>query len=53
MYKFRIKFEYDGKVCTMTTHAESEGEALEQYDLWADGLPDYAEFLDIEEVGEV
>lgn len=50
MATYKLTFDLKGTVHSTTVQAESEGEAGELFDTWADGLDDYAELLLIEEV---
>jgi hypothetical protein len=47
---YKLTFSLKGNTDATYVKAESEGEAGELFDTWADGLDDYAELLLIEEV---
>lgn len=53
MYDYRIKFSLEnGQVRSKIFSGESEGEAIENYDYWADSQNQFLEFLSIEEIEE-
>lgn len=50
MSYYRITYDMCGRPYFRTYRAESEGEALELFDLWADGLDEYVGVLSIVEI---
>lgn len=50
MSKFNITYDRNGRACLFKCTAESEGEAQELFDQFADGCDDYLEILSIKEV---
>lgn len=49
MNKYIVRYDYLGLPCQKIYTAESAGEAVEMFELWAEGLAEYAELLSVAE----